>query len=78
VQHAPGNIGQPEIAPAGTDRKQCAAPSALRARIYLPMAGNSRSDPDGGKPYIRTITNSFGKLIAECIFLFCATVFEPL
>jgi hypothetical protein len=70
VQHAPGNIGQPEIAPAGIDRKKPAASSALRARFYLFLVGNSRSDPGGSKPYIRMITNPLGPLIAECVFFF--------
>jgi hypothetical protein len=42
-----------------------AASSALRARFYLYLVGNLRSDLAGSKPFIRTIRNPFEQLIAD-------------
>ena len=42
-----------------------AASSALRARFYLYLVGNLRSDLAGCKPFIHTIRNPFEQLIAE-------------
>lgn len=42
-----------------------AGSSALRARFYLYLVGNLRSDLEGTSPYVRTIRNPFEQLAAE-------------